>query len=117
MRGNFLGEIHGDNGFDKHWVCRHSAVANALSTDKIKQEETHLIAGQKTVTLGSFDGDAASVTVRIGGKKEVSPRLLTELQPQFHGLTDFGIGIGAGGKMPIRLLLLGHKANVCKSGL
>ena len=116
MGGDTLGHIGGNDGFDHHRLRWHGMMGGAARTDEIQQQHTCLVASQQHVfACGIAHGNACAVAVGIGSQQQVGLMLLRAGNAQRHGLADFRVGVRAGGKMPVRLLLLGHNGDACKA--
>ena len=107
MGGDFFAHVGGHDGLDQHRVFGHSAQGQAAVADVVQQQHSRFIAGQQLVfALGVFHRDAAAVAVRVGGQQQVGVQAGSGLQTQFHGFPDLGVGVRAGGEVPVGLLLL-----------
>ena len=85
--------------------------------DVLKEQQSHLVGGEKDVLLPIPHGDAHPVAVRIGGQKQIAAILFCILYTQLHGLPNLRVGVGAGGEIAVRLLLLRHHMDVGESVL
>ena len=113
MCRNAFGQIHGDNGLDHNGVFGHLPVLHTLGADIVQQQQANLVAAeQPVVPFQSPHGNAHPVAVRVCGQEQIRIGLFRILHAQGHGLPNFGIGIGAGGKMAIGLFLLRHHCNI-----
>ena len=99
-------------------MYRHSARRDAAAADEIKQDDTHLVAGDQAIAAFAVgDGGAAAVAVRIGADQDVGLDFVAEFEALLHRLADLGVWIRAGREMAVRVLLLGHDGHVLDAEL
>ena len=97
---------------------RHSARRDAAAADEIKQDDTHLVAGDQAIAAFAVgDGGAAAVAVRVGADQDVGLDFVAEFEALLHRLADLGVWIRAGREMAVRVLLLGHDGHVLDAEL
>ena len=111
--GDGGGHVGGHDGSHGHGVLGHCAIANAGAADVVKQQHTHLVAGDEPVAaLAVRHGGTHAVAVRVGAEHQVGLYGVAQLQAGLHGLADLWVGVGAGGEGAVRLLLLGHHGDL-----
>ena len=111
--GNLFSHIHGDNGFDHHGIGRHFAMLDALAANIVQQQEPRFIAGEQLIVpLGSFHGNAHPVAIRVRSQQQIRLASAGIFHAQGHGFPNLRVGIGAGGEIAVRLLLLRHHGDV-----
>ena len=80
--------------------------------DEVQQQNAHLVAGHQLELAALLHGDAHPVAVRVGGQQQVRLDLLAQLQALLQSLPELGVGIGAGGEVAVRILLLRHHGHI-----
>ena len=108
-----VGQRGGNDGLDRHGVCGHGALFNASGADVIQQQNAHFIAGDQLIAaVRTLHGNAHAVCIGVGGQHQVSTGLGGQLQTQLQGLKDLRVGVGAGGKVAVGVLLLRHDGDI-----
>ena len=106
MGSNPLTHIHGDDCLDRDRVNGHLAVPDALAADVI-QQHTCLVARQQLVLPSLvLDADTHTVAVWVGCQQQIGVALLGIRHTLCHSLFDLWVGVQAGRKVTVRLLLL-----------
>ena len=57
-------------------------------------------------------GNAHAVGIGVGGQHQICTSLGCQLQTQLQSLENFGVRVGAGGKVAVGVLLLGHDGDI-----
>ena len=108
-----VGQRGGNDGLDRHGVCGHGALFNASGADVIQQQNAHFVAGDQLIAaVRALHSNAHAVCIGVGGQHQVSTGLGGQLQTQLQGLKDLRVGVGAGGKIAVGVLLLGHDGDI-----
>ena len=111
--GNAFAHINGNNGFNHHRVYRHGAMFGALTQNVIEKKHAGLIAGQQLITAIMIPyGNAYTVTVRIGRKKQIGLMLLRIFHSQRHRFLNLRIRIWTGREISIRLFLFLYNSDI-----
>ena len=113
MSGNGVGQRGGDDGLDGDGVLRHGALLDAACADVVQQQSAHLVAGDQLIAaVRTLHGDAHAVGVGVGGQHQVCTGLGGEVEAQLQGIEDLRVGVRAGGKVAVGILLLRHDGDV-----
>ena len=111
--GHRIGQRGGDDGLDRHRILGHGAGFNPALADVVQQQNADLIAGNQLIaSVGAANGDAHPVCVRVRCQHQVCIVLLRQFQTQPQGFKNLRVGVGAGGEVAVRVLLLGDNGNV-----
>ena len=113
MCGNGIGQRSGYDGLDGHRVFGHGALLDAACADVIQQQSAHLVAGYQLIAaIRALHGNAHAVGIGVGGQHQIGTSLGCQLQTQLQSLENFGVRVGAGGKVAVGVLLLGHDGDI-----
>ena len=98
---------------DRNRVFGHRALGAAGAADIIEQDDAHLVAGNQPVAaLAVRHGGAAAVAVGVGAKQQIGVDGIAQFEALLHRFADFGVRVGAGREVAVRLFLLGHDGQV-----
>ena len=107
--GDGVGHVGGHDGGVGHRIFRQ----RPHPADVIQQQHAHLVTGQQPVAaLAVRHRRAHAVAVRVGAQHQVGVNRVAQAQAGLHGLADLRVGVRAGGKIPVRLFLLGNHRDV-----
>ena len=111
--GDPLCQRRGDDGLDEHGMSRHSALLRQAGADIVQQQQTDFVAGKENILPCPAAGSHTdAVAVRIGRQHQRCAEALRLCDGKRHGLRNFGIGIGAGGKAAVRQTLFLHHRDI-----
>ena len=100
---------------DYHGVFGQSAGIFHRRKNILGQQNADFVAAHEPVIVSGVDGDADAVAVGVGREKQIDILALGKLQSLFKSLTNFGVRIGAGREVAVRVLLRGDYRNIVEA--
>ena len=110
-----VNERGSDERLDYNGIFRQSARRFHRREDIFGQQNADFVAAHELIAVTGVDGDTDSVAVGVGCKEQVRFFILRKLQRLFKRLADFGVRIGAGRKVTVRVLLRRNYRNIVKA--
>ena len=99
-------QIGSHDGLHRQRPLRKRTHGLSLGSNVIEEQRAHFVSGQEFIVALILDGDAHPVAVRVGGQQQIRASLLAIFHPQLQCLLDLRVREGAGGEIPVRVLLL-----------
>ena len=110
---HLVGQRGGNDGLAHDGILGHGPLLNTAGANVVQQQNTDFIAGEQLIAaVLALDGNAHTVGVGIGRQHQIRAVLLRQFQTQAQCLEDLGVGVGAGGEIAVRVLLLGDNGDV-----
>ena len=111
--------VHHGGGYDGghgNLVGEVLATLGAHLADVVEEHDTHLVAGDELVVIARLAGNANAVGIGVGREQQVGMHLLAHVDALLHGLANLGVGVRAGGEVPVGVGLFGHHGDIGHAG-
>ena len=113
MLGHLVRQRGGHDGLAHDGVFGHGPLLNAARADVIQQQNADFVAGKQLIAaILALNGNANAVSIGVSGQHQVCTRLFGQFQAKAQSLENFGVGIGAGGEIAVRLFLFRHNGDI-----
>ena len=117
MRRNPLRHRRCHNRGHRDGMRGHRARLLPHLAEEIQQQHAHLVSADERIAVFALDGGTHAVAVRVGRKQQVAARLLRPAEADRERLPHLRVRVRAGGKVSVRVALLGRDHDIGKAVL